>query len=1085
MRRFPRRLFLAVPLLLLALLVFGNIRAWHHSEELRGALVDAECTRQANQLASRIKDLLHERMNDLTLLVEFFLSRAPEERRAMFERDALQTIEREPIYQRIAIIDDQSIVGASVSLMTLPNIVGKRVQELPAGEKWFQRVVETRSPVTSGAIFLLNGLPGIVLWVPIMEDRGAGYQCTGAISGVLSFDNIFSRVIEGFNQEEFHVEAFLGDKQVFPVPPSRGEFLPGDTEIEEGASAVEILGGSWRVQVHLDETSTLAQLSNQNMLNLGLNISLSFIAFLLIWLAYSAVSRLRVKRRELRASEERLELALDSAGQGVWDSDQILGDTHFSKSWSRMLGYDEEELMPGESSWESRLHPEDAARALKARDACLDGRITEFWDEHRLRMKDGSYRWFHARGRVVVRDLSGRALRMVGTHYDITLQRKAQEELDLARERYRMAISAGKVGVWDFHLDTQEMLATELESILGFDAGELGPAIETWFALVPQEEGKKIMSLVAAHLRGETPRYECEHRMRRKDGSMAWLLCSGTVVERRDGKPVRLVGTSTDVTDRKNAELTLRAQDQHYLMAVLAGRSGVWDYDILTDRLHTDPNLHALFGYARDEFREEQDAWNRIVCPDDQELLQRAARDYIEGHVPDFEVEHRVMCKDGSTRWVLSTGSVFRDEAGKPVRMLGTATDITERRSAREALREASEQAQRYLDIAGVIMLALDVEGRVSLINRKGCEILGYSERELVGRDWFDICLRDPERIAVRERFRTLIMNETVLSDYGENEIITKTDERRLIAWHNVALRDATGNLTGVLSSGEDITDRRRAEEEAKIREQQLIQTDKMASLGVLVSGVAHEINNPNAFILTNIDVLESVWTSVVPVLQRYYESHGDFLVGGIRYSRMSERVPRLISGIRDGARRIKVTVEELRGFARHDPGGLIESINLSEVLNSATTLLANMISKATRRFTLDVEADLPPVLGSFRRIEQVVINLIQNACQALTDTSQAIHVSVTCDRAEDRIVLCVRDEGLGIPDEDLPRIMDPFFTTKRDSGGTGLGLSICDTIVREHHGTLVVCAGEDRGAVATVCLPVWTNNTAARETHA
>lgn len=529
--------------------------------------------------------------------------------------------------------------------------------------------------------------------------------------------------------------------------------------------------------------------------------------------------------------------------------------------------------------------------------------------------------------------------------FSIRRLRRSRQRLRDSEERYTLAVSAGKVGVWDARIETGQYYADALAKMLGFSAGELGTDLKTWLALVPADDRKRVLSTVQKHLDGVTPRYECEHRMTRKDGSTAWLVCAGSVVERRDGRPVRLVGTSTDITERKAAE---------------------------------------------------------------------------------------------------------------------------------EARRKESERAQRYLDIAGVVIIALDTLQRVTLINRKGCEVLGYREQDLLGANWIDLCLPERLRPAFRDIFEHIIEGQINASEYIENPVLTRSGEERLIAWHNILLRDDSGAITGLLASGEDVTERRHAQEEAKQREQQLIQADKMASLGVLVSGVAHEINNPNAFILTNTSVLDAAWKNIIPILDRFYEEQGDFLLAGLNYSKMRDRIPVLLAGIRDGARRIKLTVEELRGYAQHEPPGLIEPVNINDVVKSASTLLGNMIRKSTSRFTIQGAEDLPTVQGSFRRLEQVVINLIQNSCQALTCADQAITVSTAYDAVALRVLLTVHDEGAGMSEEVLSRIKDPFFTTKRESGGTGLGLSISEKIIRDHGGSLSFASEPGHGTRATISLPAF-----------
>ncbi|WP_456236260.1 transporter substrate-binding domain-containing protein [Geobacter pickeringii] len=264
-----------------------------------------------------------------------------------------------------------------------------------------------------------------------------------------------------------------------------------------------------------------------------------------------------------------------------------------------------------------------------------------------------------------------------------------------------------------------------------------------------------------------------------------------------------------------------------------------------------------------------------------------------------------------------------------------------------------------------------------------------------------------------------------------------------------------------------------RALEEVQLNQQQLLQADKMAALGILVSGVAHEINNPTGLILLDVPILRKIYGDTAPILEERYREEGDFTLGGLRYSRVREEVPRLLEEMQDGARRIKRIVEDLKDFARRDDVGGKEQVALNGVAQAAVRLVDASLRKATTRFTARYAPELPPVWGNAQRIEQVVVNLILNACQALPDPERGVELETSLDPEEGRVILRVRDEGSGITPENLTRLTDPFFTTKRESGGTGLGLSVSAGIVKEHGGSLSFESTPGEGTTVTLSLPV------------
>jgi polar amino acid transport system substrate-binding protein len=280
-------------------------------------------------------------------------------------------------------------------------------------------------------------------------------------------------------------------------------------------------------------------------------------------------------------------------------------------------------------------------------------------------------------------------------------------------------------------------------------------------------------------------------------------------------------------------------------------------------------------------------------------------------------------------------------------------------------------------------------------------------------------------------------------------------------------------------SLAREVAERQRAVEELRLNQAQLVQADKMAALGVLVSGVAHEINNPNGQILLNMPVLKDVYLDAREVLERHWREDPGFTLGGLPYSRMREELPGMLDEMLEGARRIKRIVEDLKDFARREDAPRHEPVDLDAVVRAALRLVDPSIQKATHRFETSLAPGLPRVLGNAQRIEQVVVNLVLNACQALPSPDRAVRVTTRVGAGDDAsprrgpwVQIVVEDEGVGIPADHLPRLADPFFTTKRDSGGTGLGLSVSAGIVKEHGGTLDFRSTPGAGTTVVLTLP-------------
>jgi polar amino acid transport system substrate-binding protein len=280
-----------------------------------------------------------------------------------------------------------------------------------------------------------------------------------------------------------------------------------------------------------------------------------------------------------------------------------------------------------------------------------------------------------------------------------------------------------------------------------------------------------------------------------------------------------------------------------------------------------------------------------------------------------------------------------------------------------------------------------------------------------------------------------------------------------------VALR--TAELT------REIVERKRTEEELRKNQEQLLQAAKMAALGVLVSGVAHEINNPNGLILLDLHLLKDVLEDAAPIFEEHRRKNGEFTLGNLRYSRLQEALPRMMSEALEASRKVKRIVEDLKDFGRQGDPDQKEGMSLNGVLQTSLRLVENLLHKSTSRLVVDCMEGLPTVRGNAQRMEQVVVNLIMNACQALPDRDRGIQLRTYVE--QDSVCLEVRDEGIGIPEENLAHIADPFFTTKREMEGTGLGLAVSASIVKEHGGLLSFESMPGQGTVARILLPLPT----------
>lgn len=364
--------------------------------------------------------------------------------------------------------------------------------------------------------------------------------------------------------------------------------------------------------------------------------------------------------------------------------------------------------------------------------------------------------------------------------------------------------------------------------------------------------------------------------------------------------------------------------------------------------------------------------------------------------------------------------------------------------------------------------------GRFLEANREMARILGYDSPEDLMNTITNISQQlycDPED---RERVFSILRRDGVVKDF-ETRMRRKDNAEIWVEFNARTEKDEAGRTDFVEGKLTDITARKDAERKAELRRQKMIQADKMASLGVLMAGVAHEINNPNSFLTLNLPLLRDVWTDALHVLDEYQDEHGDYVLGGLEYSELRQQMPLLLQGMLDGSERIKDIVSRLKDYSRQRPEGEREPTDLNNVVAGALAFVRQKLKTAAPGYLLRLSPESTLVQADPQRLIQVLINLLVNACEAVPSSGGEIAVQVLSVWGEDQAWagVEVRDNGCGIDALDLKYIQDPFFTTKREQGGTGLGLSISSAIMLEHGGRLEFSSPPGQGTTVRMLLPL------------
>lgn len=447
-----------------------------------------------------------------------------------------------------------------------------------------------------------------------------------------------------------------------------------------------------------------------------------------------------------------------------------------------------------------------------------------------------------------------------------------------------------------------------------------------------------------------------------------------------------------------------------------------------------------------------------VFASDDRHTLLEAIRQ-LQAEGERFTVVLPVSRGERGLRWLRVCGFPVR-EAGSPLsRIVGFLEDITEHKLAEDALRDSEAKLRTLFNHSPDLIFTVDGEARILLTNRPLPYPVGG-----VGEKRSELILPAEVREGYLEKLRQVFRSGRI-EHFQYNSSDATWWEIRMVP---ISSANVVTTVMAAMVVITDITENRKLQWQA-------IRSARLASLGVLSAGIAHEINNPNHAILANAPLLARIWQDALPILNEYEQEQGSFMLAGLSFEQARQTISRGMRDIGENAKRIQKIVDNLKHLGKQDRGHMNELADIGKILHAVVILLDTRIHKHTDAFTLDLPAALPTVKGNVQQLEQVFINVIVNALESLPDRSSSVKVSARTEQAGNRLIVQVEDQGKGIAEEVMAQIGEPFFTTKADSGGTGLGLSISSSIVEKHGGVLRFEANHHLGTTVSIDLPIST----------
>ncbi|MHA1931425.1 MAG: PAS domain S-box protein [Promethearchaeota archaeon] len=713
----------------------------------------------------------------------------------------------------------------------------------------------------------------------------------------------------------------------------------------------------------------------------------------------------------------------------------------FRGAVDEITGYREEDFLSGKVKWNELIHLDDLSE--------INEKIKKFHEnniqkrdkrEYRIIDKKGETKWILEFSEKFY-DPSAEKEGVRGIIVDNTEKKLIEQKLKESEKKFRSLVETTSDWIWEVDkYGAYTYSSPKIRELLGYEPEEV--IGKTPFDLMSSDEAKSIGEKFFNIILSQKSFEGLENRNLHKNGRVVTLETSGTPIFDIEGKLKGYRGIDRDITKRKQAEQRIQESEKktkderdNLLNMLNSMEDGVYIINEHFEIEYVNPSLKKEFG----------------------PIENKKCYEYFQGisePCPSCKTQEKTT--QGSIRWEWDSPITkkYYELIATPLKRLDGSYsklvifhDITKRKKAVSKIKKAREKADMYLKLAGVILVALNRDGVITLLNKKGYEILKYEEGELVGKSWFEFCLPPQNRERVQDYFNKLIRGEIDIVPFYENSVITKNGDEKIITWSTILFKDADGNITGLLSSGEDITESRKAEKELKL-------LSKLKS--ELLTRTSHELKTPAMHIKGYADLL----------LHKYKQNLGiDEL--------------QIISHIKKGVLRLETLIYDILHKAELDSGdGELHKVenNLSSIIELSVKELNSFAALRGHSIISDIQNQMITDFDK-EQIRHVLNNLITNAIK-YTPINGIIGVNSTI--TDDFITIAVQDNGIGLTEEQINRLFTQFGKIERYgqgfdiiTEGSGLGLHIAKKIIDLHGGRIwVESGGKNKGSTFYFSLP-------------
>lgn len=776
------------------------------------------------------------------------------------------------------------------------------------------------------------------------------------------------------------------------------------------------------------------------------------------------ITRHKQAEAALQRSERRLRAIFDTEPEclKIVTTDGILLD--INTAGLVMTEADSLEQLLGRRIWEPVV-PEHQQALINLLQQVIEEKsaILEF----EIEGLKGTRRWLESHA-VALLEGDEAVTKILVVTRDITERKRIEQALRHSEEKFRQLAETVEEVFWMSNAEFNQVLyvSPAYEQMWGRSCQSLYADFNSFIEAVHPADLPKIIAV----LNQKVKTFELEYRIIHPDGSMRWILCRSFPVYSESGEIYRRVGIVRDITERKQAEIELRESEQRYASLAEASPVGIFRTDAQSNCLYVNDRLCQITGLSHESVKRK--GWIKGLHPADRKRVVTSWEYATQNNLP-FHMEYRFQHSNGDVTWIFCQAVVERAANGELVGYVGTITDISDRVVAELALKQVNEKlelrvAKRTAELTRInqqlkneiierqqieatlreserrwrslledvqlVVVGLDRRGNVEYVNPFFLEVTGYTQAEVLGKNWFENFLPLSQQQNINTVFWEFV--EQNFHRYYQNPLVTKSGEERCIAWNNSILQDAGGKVVGTLSIGEDISHRQAVE---RIKNE-------------FISVVSHELRTP----------LTSIRGSLGLLATGIYDNH-------------PQKARRMIEIAATDSDRLVRLINDILDLERLESGRIAlakQVCDAAELMQQAAQTVQAIALEA--EVTIDVSPLSVPVWADPDPIIQTFINLLGNAIEF---SPRGSTIWLTVQATNRNVLFAVKDRGRGIPTDKLEAIFERFYqvdaSDSRKKGGTGLGLAICRSIVEQHGGRIWAESILDRGSTFCFTLPM------------